>query len=363
MMRVGVPRELKPQEHRVALTPAGARALVAAGSRVLVETCAGVGADFADDAYRDAGAIVTDRDEVWSGSDLIVKVKEPVAEEYPLLRDDLVLFTYLHLAANPGLTDALVQSGISALAYETVEDRSGRLPLLAPMSEVAGRLAPQVGAQALERRNGGRGVLLGGVTGIGPANVIVLGGGVAGANAALIAAGMQARVTVIEKSLTRARELETFMPRNVCVIVAQAGEIEQHLVGCDLVIGAVLLPGARAPMLVERPMLALLNPRAAIVDIAIDQGGCCETSAPRTHEDPLYVVDGVVHYTVTNMPGIVPVSSTRALTNATFPLIMTLASHGLDRASDIEPSLGSGVNVRNGEVVHPGVSAAFASQQ
>jgi alanine dehydrogenase len=357
-MRIGVAREIKPQEYRVALTPAGALELVQRGHDVLVETGAGTGSSFTDDGYRAAGARLVSVDDVWADSELLLKVKEPIEPEYPRLREDLVLFTYLHIAADEPLTRALVDSGISAVAYETVETLDGRLPLLAPMSEVAGRLAPQLGAWALEKAIGGRGILLGGVPGVPPAKVVVLGGGVVGYNAALIAAGMQADVWVLDKSVERMRELEQMLAGRITLAMSSKLQVEETVVDADLVIGAVLVPGARAPKLVTREMLGTMKPGAALVDVAIDQGGCFETSRPTTHAEPTYEVDGIVHYCVANMPGAVPITSTKALTNVTLPYVEAIAEQGLPGAVARDPALAKGVNVIGGKITYAAVAEA-----
>jgi alanine dehydrogenase len=357
-MRIGVVREVKPDEHRVALTPAGARELVERGHEVSIETGAGEGSSFGDALYASAGAHPTSADEVWERAELLLKVKEPVASEYPLLRSDLVLLTYLHLAADEPLTRALMDSGITAVAYETVETSGGRLPLLAPMSEVAGRLATQMGAWALERSQGGRGILLAGVPGVAPAKVVVLGGGIVGYNAALIAVGMQADVWVVDKSVERMRELEMMLAGRITLVMSTQHQIEESVADADLVIGAVLIPGARAPKLVTRSMVATMKPGAVIVDVAIDQGGCAETSRATTHSDPIYLVDGVVHYCVANMPGAVPITSTKALTNVTLPYVEAIADRGIVDAVRRDPGLAHGVNVRAGKVTHAAVAEA-----
>jgi alanine dehydrogenase len=357
-MRIGVVREIKPDEYRVALTPAGALELVQHGHEVLVEDGAGAGSAFPNEAYLAAGARVESVDEVWAAADLLLKVKEPIASEYDRLRPDLVLFTYLHLAADEPLTRALVSSGVAAVAYETVELDNGRLPLLAPMSEVAGRLATQMGAWTLEKSQGGRGILLGGVPGVPPAKVVVLGGGIVGYNAALVAVGMKADVWVLDKSVERMRELETMLEGRVTLAMSTKLELDQAVAAADLVVGAVLIPGARAPKLITRDMLGLMKPGSVIVDVAIDQGGCAETSHPTTHSDPIYVVDGVVHYCVANMPGAVPITSTKALTNVTLPYIEAIAHHGLARAVARDRALASGVNVLGGRVTYEAVAEA-----
>ena len=357
-MRIGVAREIKSQEHRVALTPAGALELVRHGHEVVVEEGAGLGSGFADEAYATVGARVVPVEEVWSSAELLLKVKEPIAAEYGYLRENLTLFTYLHIAADEPLTRALLDSGITAVAYETVETADRRLPLLAPMSEVAGRLAPQMGAWALEKAHGGRGILLGGVPGVPPAKVIVLGGGVVGLNAAIIALGMQADVWVLDTSVDRMRDLEIALDGRVTLAMSNRLQVEEVLPDADLVIGAVLVPGARAPKLVTRDMLALMRPHAVLVDVAIDQGGCFETSHATTHDDPVFVVDEIVHYCVANMPGAVPVTSTKALTNVTLPYVEAIAGKGLSRAIAEDPALAKGVNTLGGKLTYEAVAEA-----
>jgi alanine dehydrogenase len=358
-MKIGVVKEIKPDEYRVALTPAGVRELVARGHEIVVEHEAGEGSAFADGEYVAAGASMADVDEVWGVSELILKVKEPLAAEYPRIRSGQLLFTYLHLAPAPELTRALIDSGATCIAYETVETEDHRLPLLAPMSEVAGRLAPQMGAHALERPQGGRGMLLGGIAGVAPAKVVVLGGGIVGYNAALIAIGMQANVWVLDRSIDRMRELDPMLDGRATIVMSTTLEVEQAIEDADLVIGAVLVPGARAPKLVTREMLGLMRPGAVLVDVAIDQGGCFETSHATTHSDPTYVVDGVVHYCVANMPGAVPISSTRALTNATLPYLELLADRGFEGAIAASPALAKGVSVVAGQITSQPVAEAL----
>jgi alanine dehydrogenase len=357
-MRIGVAKEIKPQEYRVALTPAGALELIQRGHDVVVEAGSGEGSAFQDDAYRAAGAQIAPVDEVWEQAELLLKVKEPIEPEYERLRDGLILFTYLHIAADEPLTRALVDSGVSAVAYETVETEDRRLPLLAPMSEVAGRLAPQMGAWALEKVNGGRGILLGGVPGVPPAKVVVLGGGIVGYNAALIAVGMQADVWVVDRSVERMRDLEMMLDGRITLAMSNRLQIEEAIHDADLVIGAVLVPGALAPKLVTREMLGSMKPGAALVDVAIDQGGCFETSRPTTHAEPVYEVDGIVHYCVANMPGAVPITSTKALTNVTLPYVEAIAEHGLEAAVARDPALAKGVNVVGGKVTYAAVAEA-----
>jgi alanine dehydrogenase len=357
-MRVGVAKEVKPQEYRVALTPAGARELAQHGHEVLVETGAGVGSAFSDEVYERAGARIVSVEDVWARSDLLLKVKEPIASEYGRLRDGLTLFTYLHIAADEPLTRALVESGITAIAYETVETDRRALPLLAPMSEIAGRLAPQAGAFHLEKPQGGRGLLLGGVAGVAPGRVVVIGGGIVGYNAAVIALGLGAQVTILERSVDRMRHLEEILSGRVSLLMSSTLQIEESLKEADLVIGAVLIPGALAPKLVTRDMLEEMKEGSVLVDVAIDQGGCAETSRPTTHDEPVYTVDGVIHYCVANMPGAVPITSTRSLTNVTLPFVEAIANNGTVEAVQRDPSLARGVNVVGGRVTYEAVADA-----
>ena len=357
-MRIGVAKEIKTDEYRVALTPAGARELVQKGHEVVVETTAGDGSSFFDVDYERAGARITTVEEVWGGSELLLKVKEPIAAEYPRLREGLVLFTYLHIAADEPLTRALVESGITAVAYETVETEDRRLPLLAPMSEIAGRLASQAGAYFLEKPLGGRGLLLGGVPGVAPGRVVVLGGGIVGYNAAIIAIGLGAQVTVLERSIDRMRHLDEILSGRVSLVMSSTLQIESSISEADLVIGAVLVPGARAPKLVTREMLGAMKKGAVIVDVAIDQGGCIETAHATTHSDPVYDVDGITHYCVANMPGGVPITSTKALTNATLPYVEAIADNGLVRAVAADKALARGVNVLDGKITYAAVAEA-----
>ncbi len=359
-MHIGCPREIKNNEFRVALTPAGARELVAHGHAVVVQSDAGAAIGFPDAAYREAGAeIAADAAAVFADAEMIVKVKEPQPGEIAMLRPGQILFTYLHLAPDPEQTKALLASGCTAIAYETVTDAAGRLPLLAPMSEVAGRMSVQVGAHCLERAQGGAGVLLGGVPGVLPGRVVVLGGGVAGTNAARMAAGLGAEVTVLDRSLARLTELDERFGDRLRTAFATAEAVEQHVLAADLVIGAVLVPGAAAPRLVTRAMLGRMRRGSVLVDISIDQGGCFETSRPTTHQDPTFVVDGVVHYCVANMPGAVARTSTLALTNATLPFVLVLAGQGWARAMADDAGLRGGLNVHAGTVAHPAVAAAL----
>jgi alanine dehydrogenase len=356
-MRVGVPTEIKADEYRVALTPAGVRELRDRGHEALIQSGAGAGSTISDREYEAQGArIVADAGAVLDEADLVLGVKEPQPEEVEMLRPDQTLFTYLHLAPAPDLTRALCESGATCVAYETVEDANGRLPLLAPMSEVAGKIATQAGAFFLEKPLGGRGVLLGGVPGVAAATVLVIGGGVVGMNAAFIAIGMEADVFVFDRSIDRLRELDVAFGGRASTVYSSTLAIEEMLPRADLVIGAVLIHGARAPYVIKRDQLKLLRERAVLVDVSIDQGGCFETSRPTTHSDPVYEVDGVTHYCVTNMPGAVPVTSTFALTNATLPYVLALADHGVKGAIAREPGLRPGVNVAAGKVTHPAVA-------
>jgi alanine dehydrogenase len=357
-MRVGVVKEIKPDEYRVALTPAGARELHQRGHEVVVETAAGAGSAFPDSDYERAGARVAPADEVWEAADLLLKVKEPIATEYDRLRDGLVLFTYLHLAADEPLTRALMESGAAAIAYETVETPDGRLPLLAPMSEVAGRLSAQAGAYFLEKPLGGRGLLLGGVAGVAPGKVVVIGGGIVGYNAAVIALGFGAHVRILDRSVDRLRYLEQILSGRVELVMSSALEIERSVLEADVVIGAVLIPGARAPKLVTREMVAEMKAGAVVCDVSIDQGGCVETARPTTHSDPVYIVDEVTHYCVSNMPGAVPITSTFALTNVTLPYVEAIADLGLREAIAGDPALALGVNVIDGKVTYEAVADA-----
>ena len=357
-MRIGVAKEIKPDEHRVALTPAGARELAQKGHEVVVEQGAGEGSALSDAAYEAVGARIASVDDIWGTSDLVLKVKEPLAAEFGRLREGLILFTYLHLAADEALTRALLDSGALCIAYETVETDDRQLPLLAPMSEVAGRLATQMGAWALEKAQGGRGILLGGLPGVPPAKVVVLGGGIVGYNAALIAVGMQADVWVLDKSVQRMRDLEMMLDGRITLAMSNQLAIDEAVENADLVIGAVLIPGARAPKLVTREMLPSLKPGAALVDVAIDQGGCFETSHPTTHSDPVYIVDGIVHYCVSNMPGAVPITSTAGLTNVTLPYVEQIADFGVREAIARSRPLGRGVNVLEGKLTYEAVAEA-----
>ncbi len=359
-VKIGVPREIKNHEYRVAITPAGVHELVRLGHEVFIEFDAGAGSSIPNLEFETAGAkILATADEIWAIGDLILKVKEPISEEYGRMRKGQTLFTYLHLAASRPCTDALVKSGITAIAYETVEFNNG-LPLLAPMSEVAGRMAPQVGAAALQRANGGRGVLLGGVSGVGAAKVVVLGAGVSGLNAAAIATGMQAEVILMDKNVARLREVDRIYRGHMQTLASNAFEIERQLLDADLVIGAVLVPGAKAPTLVTNDLVRRMKPGSVLVDISIDQGGCFEDSRPTTHADPTYLVHQSVFYCVANMPGAVPHTSTYALTNVTLPYVVELAENGWRDACRADSALALGLNVHAGEIVYEPVARAHA---
>jgi alanine dehydrogenase len=357
-MKIGVAKEIKPDEYRVALTPAGARELVERGHEVVIEAGAGDGSSFPDSAYEAVGARTAPVDQVWAEAELLLKVKEPIEQEYARMREGQVLFTYLHIAADEPLTRALVDSGISAVAYETVETDRGALPLLAPMSEVAGRLAAQAGAYFLEKPLGGRGLLLAGVAGVAPGTVVIIGGGIVGYNAAVIALGLGAHVTILERSIDRMRHLEEVLSGRVTLLMSSTLQIEESVAEADVVIGAVLIPGALAPKLVTREMLRGMKTGAVLCDVAIDQGGIAETSRPTTHTDPVYEAEGVTHYCVANMPGGVPITSTKALTNATLPYVEAIAEHGLAEAVARDPWLARGVNVVDGRVTYEAVAEA-----
>jgi alanine dehydrogenase len=357
-MKIGVAKEIKQDEYRIALTPAGAFELVKRGHEVAIETGAGAGSAFPDEAYAAVGAQIVSVDDLWGESELLLKVKEPIEEEYARLRDGLVLFTYLHIAADEPLTRALVDSGIAAVAYETVETDARALPLLAPMSEIAGRLAAQAGAYFLEKPLGGRGLLLGGVPGVAPGRVVVIGGGIVGYNSAVIALGLGANVTILERSIDRMRHLDEILSGRVSLVMSSALQIEESVAGADVVIGAVLIPGARAPKLITRETLRGMKRGAVLCDVAIDQGGCAETSRPTTHTEPVYEVEGVTHYCVANMPGAVPITSTKALTNATLPYVEAIADHGLPEAVARDRALARGVNVLDGKVTYEAVAEA-----
>ncbi len=356
-MIIGVPKEIKDNEARVGITPAGVKALTEAGHKVLVETQAGALSGFPDDDYQNAGAeIVGDAGYAWGKSEMVVKVKEPIEREYVYFREGLVLFTYLHLAPLPVLTDKLLESKVIGIAYETVRDRQGTLPLLTPMSEVAGRMSVQVGATYLEKERGGRGILLGGVPGVPPAHVSILGGGVVGTNAAKIALGFGAKVTLVDVNLNRLRELDDIFSGRLYTLASNSYNLEHATREADLVIGGVLIPGATAPKLVTRAMVSRMKKGAVIVDVAIDQGGCVETARPTSHSNPSFVVDGVVHYCVTNMPGAVPNTSTLALTNSTFPYILRIANLGASGALRQDPGLAEGLNTWLGKLTYRGVA-------
>ncbi len=359
-MKIGIPKEIKNNENRVGATPAGVKELVAHGHEVFVQHTAGEGSGFSDEAYKEAGAtILPTIEDVYATGDMIIKVKEPIAPEYPLVRKGQVLFTYFHFASDLALTEAMIKSGAVCIAYETVRDRQGTLPLLIPMSEVAGRMSIQEGARFLEKPQGGRGVLLGGVPGVKPAKVLVLGAGVVGKNAALMAAGLGADVTIMDISLPVLRHCAETMPKNVKTVYSSKHNIEEELPSTDLVIGSVLIPGAKAPHLVTRDMIGLMRPGSVMVDVAIDQGGCFETSHPTTHSNPIYEIDGVVQYAVANIPGAVPYTSTLALTNATMPYTLRLADLGWQEACRKDPGLADGVNIVDGKVTFKGVAEAF----
>jgi alanine dehydrogenase len=356
-MIIGVPKEIKDHEARVGVTPAGAKALTEAGHTVLVETHAGMQSGFPDHEYQDAGAeIVGDAGYAWGKADTVVKVKEPVESEYVYFREGLVLFTYLHLAPLPDLTDKLLHSGVIGIAYETVRDRQGTLPLLTPMSEVAGRMSVQIGAAYLQREHGGRGILLGGVPGVPPAHVTIVGGGIVGTNAARIALGFGAKVTLVDLNLNRLREIDDIFTGRVYTLASNSYNLAHSTHEADLVIGAVLIPGATAPKIVTRAMVSKMKKGAVIVDVAIDQGGCVETARPTSHSDPSYTEYGVVHYCVTNMPGAVPHTSTLGLTNATFPYLLRLANLGAREALKRDPGLAEGLNTWMGKLTHRGVA-------
>ena len=362
-MKIGIPKEIKTNENRVSLVPAGAEALVAAGHTVFVEQGAGEGSGFADDQYTAVGAqLLPTADAVWKEAEMIIKVKEPIAVEWPRMRKGQTIFTYFHFAADEKLTKAHLDSGATCIAYETVELPTRELPLLTPMSEVAGRMAVQEGAKYLEKLYGGRGVLLGGVPGVPPAKVVILGGGVVGVNAAKMAAGMGAKVVILDTSLPRLRYLSDVMPSNVQLIFSNRQNILEQIATADLVVGGVLLPGAQAPKLVRREDLKTMRPGAVIVDVAIDQGGCVETIKATTHENPVYTVDGIIHYGVANMPGGVPRTSTLALTNATLPYAMKLANKGWKQALREDGALLKGLNVVDGKVTYQGVAEAFGME-
>lgn len=359
-MIIGVPKEIKNNENRVAVTPAGAKELTKAGHDVFIQSTAGLGSGFSDAQYQDAGAqLLSTIEEVYDRAQMIIKVKEPIEQEYKLIKKDQLVFTYFHFASYEPLTKAMMESGAVCLAYETVEKSDRSLPLLVPMSEVAGRMSIQEGAKYLEKPMGGRGILLGGVPGVRPAKVLILGGGVVGTNAAKMAAGLGADVTIMDVSLPRLRYLDDVMPANVNTFMSNEYNIRELLGSHDLIIGAVLIPGAKAPHLITRDMLKDMQPGTVLVDVAVDQGGCIETCKPTTHQDPTYIIDGIVHYCVANMPGAVPYTSTLALTNATLPYALQLANKGWKKACSDNAELKLGLNVINGDVVYKGVADAF----
>lgn len=361
-MIIGVPKEIKNNENRVALTPSGAKTLVENGHTVAIETHAGESSGFSNEQYIKAGAhILQTPEEVFASAEMIMKVKEPIECEYKFIRPNQLLFTYFHFASGKELTEAMMKSGAVCLAYETVEKADHTLPLLIPMSEVAGRMSIQEGARCLEKPKGGKGILLGGVPGVKPANVLVIGGGIVGTQAALMAAGLGAHVTIADISLPRLRYLSEIMPANVDTLMSTSYNIEELLPHTDLVIGAVLIPGAKAPHVITRAMLKLMQPGSVLVDVAIDQGGCFETSHPTTHADPVYTIDGILHYCVANIPGAVPFTSTLALTNATLPYAVTLANLGWKKACELHEDLHKGLNIVDGKIVCKAVAESFGS--
>jgi alanine dehydrogenase len=360
-MKIGVPREVKDHEYRVAITPSGVNELVIAGHEVFIEQDAGLGSAISNQDFTDAGGtLIKDADELWNLADLILKVKEPVEIEYHRLRKNLILFTYLHLAASKSCTDALVNSGITAIAYETITDAKGQLPLLSPMSEVAGRLATQVGAETLMKSKGGRGVLLAGVPGVAPAEVVVIGGGVAGINAARIALGMGAKVTILDNNLARLREIDLSFQGQIKTIISNDYQIQKQVMAADLVIGAVLVPGAKAPKLISNKLVSQMKYGSVLVDIAIDQGGCFEDSRPTTHSDPTFKVHNSIFYCVANMPGSVPHTATQSLTNATLPYVISLANKGLKNALKDDSGFAQGLNVHQGKIAIKAVADEFS---
>jgi len=359
-MIIGVPKEVKTSEYRVALTPAGAAELMRHGHQVIIETHAGAGSGFADTDYASTGAIITNTPaEVYKKADMIVKVKEPMPSEYEHIKEGQIIFTYLHLASSQSLTEALMNRRCIGIAYETVEKADRSLPLLIPMSEVAGRMSIQQGAKYLEKPQGGRGVLLGGVPGVKPAQVLILGGGIVGYNAAKMAAGLGALVTIMDVNVNRLRQLSEILPANVNTVFSNHYNISQAVKEADLIVGAVLIPGAKAPVLISKDMLKTMKPGTVLIDVAVDQGGCIETCKPTTHDQPTYIIDNIVHYCVANMPGAVPYTSTLALTNVTLPYIVQLANKGWKKACTENPELRKGLNLIEGEIVYKGVSEAF----
>ena len=362
-MNIGIPKEIKPQENRVAIQPGGVMTLVQQGHNVMVEKDAGLGSGFSDDEYVAAGAqIEADVDALWAAVDMIMKVKEPIAKEYSRIKEGQILFTYFHFAADKTLTQAIIDSKCIAIAYETVEKVDRSLPLLIPMSEVAGRMATQEGAKFLEKAMGGRGVLMGGIPGVPPANTLVLGGGIVGVNAAKIAAGMGSNTTIMDINMPRLRYLDDVMPKNITTLFSSEANIRAMLPTVDLIIGAVLKPGAKAPHLITREMLSHMRPGTVLVDVAIDQGGCFETSKPTTHQDPVYFVDEILHYCVANMPGAVPYTSTLGLTNVTLPYAVALANKGWKQAVNEDIELLKGVNIVEGTIVYEDVAEAFGME-
>lgn len=360
LMIIGVPKEIKAHENRIALVPGGAMELIRNGHKVLIEKNGGVGSGFTDDQYKEAGAeIVEDPDELWRRAEMIMKVKEPIKEEYPRMREGQVIFTFFHFAASRELTQAVVDSGCIAIAYETVEKPDGSLPLLIPMSEVAGRMSVQQGAKYLEKAQGGHGILLAGIPGVKPANVLILGGGIVGVNAAKMAAGMGANVTIMDINVARLRQLDDFMPKNVTTLYSSENNIRAMLPMLDLIVGGVLIPGAKAPYLIKRDMLGPMKKGSVVVDVAIDQGGCIETAKPTTHDHPIYLVDDVIHYCVANMPGAVPYTSTVGLTNVTLHYAIDLANKGWETAMNEDPDLAKGLNVAYGNITYKPVAEAF----
>jgi alanine dehydrogenase len=359
-MQIGVPKEIKSAEKRVAMTPSGVRALVGHGHKVLVEKDAGLGSGFRNEEYIQAGATILENpQDIWTGADMIIKVKEPIGFELEWLRPGQIVFTYLHLAANRELTEKLLEKKVVGIAYETVQLEDGSLPLLSPMSEVAGRLSVQMGAYCLEAQNGGMGILLSGISGVRPARVTVIGGGVVGYSAAVVAVGIGAQVSILDKNPLRLRYLEDISDFRLVTIMSNPANIEEECINSHLVIGSVLIPGAKAPKLITRDIIKQMMPGSAIVDVAIDQGGCCETSHPTTHQDPTFIVDDVVHYCVANMPGAVPRTSTIALTNVTLAYALEIANKGYEKALSEDPALKRGLNILNGEVSYPAVAEAF----
>lgn len=359
-MIVGVPKEIKANENRVAVIPAGVEMLKAHGHKIIIETDAGAGSGFTDDDYaRSGGEISANPEEIYKAADMIMKVKEPLPEEYPFIEEGQIIFTYFHFAASSELTNAIISSRCLAIAYETVQSADGQLPLLIPMSEVAGRMAIQEGARYLEKLHGGKGILLGGVPGVEPASVVILGGGIVGTNAAKIASGLGAKVVILDINLDRLRYLDDVMPKNVITVMSNPANIRRAISEADLVVGAVLIPGAKAPNLLTREMLKFMKKGTVIVDVAVDQGGCVETIKPTTHENPIYEIDGVIHYGVANMPGGVPMTSTKALTNATLPYAIQIANHGFPDIAKLNPEISRGINIAYGDITYKSVADAF----